>query len=93
MSRLVVPSDVREKPQAEQGLIAGGFFVQSPQALNLVDDHRTVWEQQPLQTPAGVEARRFLATDGHATREAPAGRPVGIGAAAVGFDEVRENGR
>lgn len=33
-----------EKPQAEEGLINGGFFVVAPKALDYVDDDRTSWE-------------------------------------------------
>lgn len=41
--------EFKEKPQTEQGLINGGFFVLSPRVLDLVHDDRTVWEQEPLQ--------------------------------------------
>ncbi|WP_404384790.1 glucose-1-phosphate cytidylyltransferase [Caenispirillum salinarum] len=33
-----------EKPQAEEGLINGGFFVMSPKALDYVADDATSWE-------------------------------------------------
>jgi glucose-1-phosphate cytidylyltransferase len=38
-----------EKPQAEGGLINGGFFVLEPSALNSVRDDATVWEREPLE--------------------------------------------
>jgi len=38
-----------EKPQTEQGLINGGFFVLSPKVLDLIEDDQTIWEQGPLQ--------------------------------------------
>lgn len=40
--------DFREKPQTEQGLINGGYFVLSPETLDLIKDDFTVWEQEPL---------------------------------------------
>jgi glucose-1-phosphate cytidylyltransferase len=38
-----------EKPQAEGGLINGGFFVLEPSVLNLVQDDSTIWEREPLE--------------------------------------------
>lgn len=37
-----------EKPRGDGGLINGGFFVLSPQCLNLIKDDRTTWEAEPL---------------------------------------------
>ncbi len=37
-----------EKPRGEGGLINGGFFVLSPECLNLIDGDRTSWECEPL---------------------------------------------
>lgn len=42
----------REKPAGDGGLINGGFFVASPQVLDLVEGPDTVWEQGPLETLA-----------------------------------------
>ena len=41
-----------EKPQAEGGLINGGFFVLEPSVLELIEGPRTVWENEPMQTLA-----------------------------------------
>jgi glucose-1-phosphate cytidylyltransferase len=38
-----------EKPQAEGGLINGGFFVLEPSVLDLIDDFSTSWEQKPME--------------------------------------------
>jgi glucose-1-phosphate cytidylyltransferase len=38
-----------EKPQAEGGLINGGFFVLEPSVLELIDGHETIWEHQPME--------------------------------------------
>ncbi len=37
-----------EKPRGDGGLINGGFFVLSPQCLNLIDGDQTIWEGEPL---------------------------------------------
>jgi glucose-1-phosphate cytidylyltransferase len=41
-----------EKPQGEGGRINGGFFVLSPEVLDLIDGDETAWEQAPLETLA-----------------------------------------
>lgn len=41
-----------EKPKGDGGLINGGFFVLSPKVLNKIDNHLTVWEQEPLKSLA-----------------------------------------
>jgi glucose-1-phosphate cytidylyltransferase len=38
-----------EKPVGDRGWVSGGFFVLSPQVLDLIQDDRTVWEQEPLE--------------------------------------------
>ena len=38
-----------EKPTNDDGLINGGFFVLSPQVLDLIEDDNTVWEKEPLE--------------------------------------------
>jgi glucose-1-phosphate cytidylyltransferase len=38
-----------EKPQAEGGLINGGFFILEPSVLELIDGSQTVWEDEPMQ--------------------------------------------
>ena len=42
-------SSFEEKPQAEGGLINGGFFVLDPRVLDLINGHDTVWENQPME--------------------------------------------
>jgi glucose-1-phosphate cytidylyltransferase len=41
-----------EKPQAEGGLINGGFFVLDPSVLELIAGHDTVWEKEPMESLA-----------------------------------------
>lgn len=41
-----------EKPQAESGLINGGFFVLNPSAVDLIKEDATVWEREPMETLA-----------------------------------------
>ena len=38
----------KEKPKGDGAMINGGFFVLSPQVLNLIKDDNTTWEQEPL---------------------------------------------
>jgi glucose-1-phosphate cytidylyltransferase len=42
-----------EKPGDEAGLISGGFFVLSPNALALVEGDATLWERGPMEALAG----------------------------------------
>ena len=44
-----------EKPRGDGGLINGGFFVVSPEAINYIDDDQTAWEQQPLRRLAAEQ--------------------------------------
>ena len=39
----------REKKQAEERWINGGFFVLCPKVLEYIDDDSTVWEKQPME--------------------------------------------
>jgi glucose-1-phosphate cytidylyltransferase len=41
-----------EKPQAEGGLINGGFFVLERSVLDLIDGAQTVWEKEPMESLA-----------------------------------------
>ena len=41
-----------EKPRGDGGLINGGFFVLSPQCIDLIRGDRTTWEAEPLITLA-----------------------------------------
>ena len=38
-----------EKPKGDGALINGGYFVLSPKVIELINDDKTVWEQEPLQ--------------------------------------------
>ncbi len=42
-------SSFREKPRGDGSMINGGFFVLSPQVLELIEGDHTVWEQKPLE--------------------------------------------
>jgi glucose-1-phosphate cytidylyltransferase len=37
-----------EKPAGKEALINGGFFVLSPNCIDLIENDKTVWEQEPL---------------------------------------------
>lgn len=39
----------REKPKGDGGMINGGFFVLSPQVIDLIKDDSIVWEREPLE--------------------------------------------
>jgi glucose-1-phosphate cytidylyltransferase len=39
----------KEKPKGHGGMISGGFFVLSPEVINLLNDDSTVWEREPLE--------------------------------------------
>lgn len=41
-----------EKPRGDSGWINGGFFVLSPQVIELIDGDLTSWEQKPMATLA-----------------------------------------
>lgn len=45
-------SGFTEKPRGDGGLINGGFFVLSPQVLDLIDGDKCTWEAGPLETLA-----------------------------------------
>jgi len=44
--------DFKEKPKGDGVMINGGFFVLSPEVLNLIESDKTTWEQRPLETLA-----------------------------------------
>ncbi|MBP2294259.1 glucose-1-phosphate cytidylyltransferase [Azospirillum rugosum] len=52
-----------EKPIDEGGLINGGYFVLSPETLDLVDGDDTIWERQPMERLA--EAGQLAAFQHH----------------------------
>nr|WP_298374320.1 glucose-1-phosphate cytidylyltransferase [uncultured Halomonas sp.] len=39
----------REKGAVDGGLINGGFFVCEPEVLDLIDDEKTTWENEPME--------------------------------------------
>ena len=41
--------DFKEKPIGDEGWINGGFFVLEPNVLDLIDNDKCVWEQEPLK--------------------------------------------
>jgi len=41
--------DFLEKPEGDGAWINGGFFVLSPQVIDLIDEDATVWERGPLE--------------------------------------------
>lgn len=45
-------TNFREKPDGDGVRINGGFFVATPSVLDLVQDHTTIWEREPLETLA-----------------------------------------
>jgi len=47
-----------EKPRGDGGLINGGFFVLSPQCLDLIDGDQTSWELEPLSALASQDQLR-----------------------------------
>ena len=42
----------KEKPKGDGAMINGGFFVLSPEVIQLIKDDATVWELDPLETLA-----------------------------------------
>jgi glucose-1-phosphate cytidylyltransferase len=45
-------TDFVEKPRGDGGLISGGFFVLSPNVIDLIRGDETSWESEPLTTLA-----------------------------------------
>lgn len=54
----------KEKPKGDGAMINGGFFVLSPEALDLISDDRTIWEKEPLESLASQEQLAAFAHDG-----------------------------
>ena len=44
-----VVSSFREKPLGDGGLINGGYFVVSPEVIDLIEGDATSWEREPLE--------------------------------------------
>ena len=77
--------DFQEKPAGDGQWINGGFFVLSPKVGDYIAGDATPFEQDSLQaagarrSAAGLPSPGLLAADGHAARQEPAGRVVGLG--------------
>jgi glucose-1-phosphate cytidylyltransferase len=41
-----------EKPKGDGMLINGGYFVLSPKVIDYIEDDKTIWEQEPMETLA-----------------------------------------
>lgn len=52
-----------EKPRGDGGMINGGFFVLSPNCLDLIEDDQTSWEANPLTHLA--ESNQLMAFEHH----------------------------
>lgn len=60
-------SEVRgftEKPRGDGGLINGGFFVLSPQVIDLIEGDQSSWEGSPLTRLAAMNQLRAFEHDG-----------------------------
>jgi glucose-1-phosphate cytidylyltransferase len=42
----------KEKPKGDGGMVNGGFFVLSPEVINLIVGDSTIWESEPLESLA-----------------------------------------
>jgi glucose-1-phosphate cytidylyltransferase len=51
-----VMSSFKEKPEGGSGWINGGFFVLEPEAIDYIADDSTVWEREPMETLALLDA-------------------------------------
>jgi len=54
----------KEKPKGDGGWINGGFFVLSPEVLDLIDGDQTIWEREPLERLAETEQLKAYVHDG-----------------------------
>lgn len=53
-----------EKPQAASGMINGGFFVLSPDALKVIDGDDTPWETTPIERLVALDELRAWRHEG-----------------------------
>ena len=44
--------DFKEKPLGDGGRINGGYFILSPDVVDLIENDSTIWEREPLNTLA-----------------------------------------
>lgn len=49
-----VVNNFLEKPEGDGGWVNGGFFVLSPEVLELIDGDTTIWEREPLERLAAL---------------------------------------
>jgi glucose-1-phosphate cytidylyltransferase len=54
----------KEKPQGDGGRINGGFFVLSPDVLDLIAGDDTIWEREPLEHLAAISQLAAFSHDG-----------------------------
>jgi glucose-1-phosphate cytidylyltransferase len=54
----------REKPDDEGGWISGGFFLLSPDVIDLIPGDATMWEREPLESLAKADELRAFVHDG-----------------------------
>jgi glucose-1-phosphate cytidylyltransferase len=54
----------KEKPKGDGAMINGGFFVLSPEVLDLISDNSTIWKKEPLESLASQEQLAAFAHDG-----------------------------
>ncbi|NHC33294.1 glucose-1-phosphate cytidylyltransferase [Scytonema millei] len=45
----------REKPDGDGAWVNSGFFVLEPETIDLIEDDKTIWEQEPLQKLAQMD--------------------------------------
>ena len=45
-------ANFQEKPRGDGAMINGGFFVLSPEVIDLIQDDSTIWEKEPLENLA-----------------------------------------
>lgn len=54
----------KEKPKGDGGLINGGFFVLSPEVIDLIDGDQTIWEREPLEALASSSQLKAFVHEG-----------------------------
>jgi glucose-1-phosphate cytidylyltransferase len=53
-----------EKPHGDGMYINGGFFVLSPQVIDLIEDDQTIWERKPLESLAKADQLQAFTHNG-----------------------------
>ena len=59
-----IVNSFKEKPIGDGGMINGGFFVLSPEVLNLIDGDETTWEKEPLELLANENQLKAFKHEG-----------------------------